>query len=493
MKWIILFLLIITGTLAYPEIFREWVEDEDDFKIGDFKIRPKYVESGALIDIDGTYLNVPDGECRMLRPLKICLNATRKTLDGEVVPDTIHSDDVEHEMLIVVQGLLADITISKEIGKTTLLINEETDVIVNLINNDLGEATQIVFEDEYPDEVKVIEGKGCYVEDNMVFWNGRLGKGESKLCKYSLLALEEKKFSAKAEIEYFNGVEEEDKSVKHTIMIKDYPIKIELDSSKNRLVAGEETVLDMFLTNDEKSEILIRRLEFFPSNGFEVLGSDELDDDNTWRGNIEKGLNISVVLKAVRTGAHALNTSVLYTIEGVEQEVVESEKFTVSPDVKVELTDNIIDFKIGEEPTVLLEITNLQERIYDLHAVVVSDAAALNDDIWVDDIGRNNAYKIINKKLAGLETGTYSVNATITYKNQFGEVFREEAVKTFDVAGAKKTQPAGNTETQTEDALPEPPRFDMGNTNSKSSGIVIIAGTILAAMLLLYLRYRVRD
>jgi len=227
-------LILATGNCIAESVYSDWIEEGDKVKLGDYKLEVVWTSDSAYFSDDGYTLDVPLGQCRSKDPFEICFDETRLTKDGEVVPDTINDPLAVTEMYIRVDSEPAIIEFTRTIAKTDLVIGEETKVEVIMENLGMMDATEVEFEDDFPDDFKVSEVSGCTLDDNEVTWNGIIRMGAEIKCEYTLTGIDSKSFSSRAELSYYNGMDDEKETDSQGLEVKDLPWKLRLTQTDPR-------------------------------------------------------------------------------------------------------------------------------------------------------------------------------------------------------------------------------------------------------------------
>jgi len=489
---------ILAGHSFANPIFNEWIESGDDFKAGDYKLQVMWTDDSAYLTGDGYNLDVPLEDCRSYAPFKVCFNDTRLVKDGEVVPDTINDPNVDTEMYLYVYAIIADVKLKRTIGETDLAINEETDVKVVMTNNGSLDATEVEFEDSYPDAIQVSDVEGCTLDDNTVKWTGILRKNAEVKCEYLLTAMEKKSFSSTAEIEYYNGIDDEKLSDKQSFSISDLALEISIDANRSKLISADMALVDVVLTNEANSIIENAAVKFDLPKGLKIIDVGILNPDLSWSGDIEDTLNITFEVQAVRTGDQILSLSIDYEIEGIEQTVSDKKTFKIESDVTAELTNNIEDLRIGEDGKFEITIFNPGSTIYNIVARSSSDAF---EDVLMrkDKIGLRNSFTVLDENIKFDEPGTHIINLSVTYENDLGEKFNIKDSYEFTISTKVNKQPKqSDTQTPTEededvaDVIEEKISM-LPEDKTKRGGIIIIAAVIASALLLIFIKYKVSN
>ncbi len=530
MSVICILFIISLAVLAYAEedaqkpqkIFDDYVKSGDSFKAGKIKFETLWVDPSMLITFEGNSLNVPLGECRYLSPFNICLNKTRQLLNGEVLPAPIHSEDVETEMLVQVYAKLASLELTRDFGKQKLLIDEETTVRVEIKNTGLADATDVVFEDDYPSAVEVKKASGCDIDNNKVVWTGTLRKGNGFKCEYTIKAVKDKSFTSTASLEYYNGIDKKKVSDTAKLVILEKVIKPAIDLSATRLTIGDMLSILINLSNNYNETININKMAVSLPGSLKILDRGGLSDSNTWKGSISAGESQVFMLKAqaVRTGEYKVSLYAEYLASGVRQNASEQSRFKTSSNLDVEIAPNLDDqLKVGQEGSFMIKLINpSQEKpLLDLEANISSDLPGFkNTSVEKDQLGRNNELVVLDTRYTPEQAGNYYLNISVSYRSEFREKFVKTSswpvkvstkgssqgesgpVNSTDEQGsnAPESQKAGNKSWLSSIKLPRlslPSLSQFGTDEGRTAGLVMIGIVIIMGLMLLYLKHRIHS
>jgi len=502
---LLLFILGISFVHAEKtELYDKWTESDDSFKVGDYKLEPTWTENTLILRINDQTFSLSEGFCVKSKPLEVCYNDTQILKDGKVVPDTIHDSDVDHEMRLIVYGYLAELDIDRTYEKTTILIGEYSDVDVEISNIGEADAIDIEYIETYPETVVVSKVIGCTLDENEISWSGIIRKEGKHECGYRITAIEEDSFTSKASVDYFNDVEDEKESVSTRITIPEPFLDILMDPDKTSLAPGDTTDVLINLTNNEKSTLKVENLRLNLPSGLELVNKDILSSTNTWSGLINHYQEIMIVIKAIKSGKHELTLTADYNYDDTDQSQTKEVDFKVKSDLDIEILENILDLKVNKSSPIRIDLFNPSPKpMYKIRYEITSDLPGFEKmKSSIETLGRNNNHNILNKYFIVKETGEHDINISVKYENEFSEIFSKEFIEKIRItetgsisdSNPRTSGPATTQKTETDEMKDIPDtHIQTGDVDSKRSGLFLLGGVIISALLLLYVRHVIRS
>jgi len=506
MRFIYFLIFFITACSATAQLFDDWVEEGDDFKAGDVKIDVSWTGQSAFLESELGSKDVPLGECRNLPPINICFDDTRLTLDGDVVPDNINSQDTKTELHLIVTSKLGDLEINRDIADRTILIGQKVDIKLTIENIGEGTASEIEFSDDFPSSVEVRKLSGCTLEDNEVTWTGLLRSGAKTICEYEVLGVKDKRFSSVAQAEYYNGIEDEKARDSQSVEILDYVLEIWTDAKTAKIQASDEVKATINAFSHYEQPIEVNRLQLHVPPGLRVTDRGDFNAQMYWKGTIEPEANLTfnITLLAFRTGEHVLNLSADYKTENVRQAVDSTKKFRIQPDVETQLDWNTVSAKLNQPFTLKAELLNTGDKpIYNVGAVGSTDMPGLTlPPTSIQTLGVRNNYYLLDLEHVPDTAGSFYIRLNVTYRNSQGEEFQKQLSQTVNVGGTPASTnsdtgtQASNTDSQagqTDELWNfQMPDLDLSGENTKSGGLYIIIFVLIAASFFVWLRFKVK-
>jgi hypothetical protein len=506
---ICLFLLINTVSAEKTLLFDDWVEPEKSIRLGDFKIKPYYTTNdNVLFKADEFTVAVEKESCLTQSPFQLCFNKTRLTINGEVVPDEIHSSEVETELEIQIYGILGELEITREFENNFILQNEKVEVNVIIENIGDADATNIEYSEKYPDSFQIINAENCFIEDeDTIIWTGSLKKEKIHKCSYSLIGLEEKTHTSKATVEYYNGIEEEKIYDSQKLTIPKPYLEVEYDLTKSKLIPGDIIFSNITVINNHDSNIEIENLLVKIPKGFSLIKSDILSSNNEWKGTIIEEQSIYLELQAIKTGTLIIETIVDYSVNDNMLNVIKEKKIKVENDLTIDVIENIADMAYNKSNPVMIKISNPNKKILNNVRTEINSNLKNFEKIVMtkDTLGKNNNYLVFDNEIIPKENGEFYFNISIEYKNEFNEKFTYEINKSFEVSNSviitKETQELEtnynqeNISEQTNATITKKmlPTLDFSGESNKSKGTLILAIVFSIGFIFFLIRYITRS
>jgi hypothetical protein len=489
---------------AEVELYHKWVRSDSTIKIGDTRLIAKWNDPVLLMTIGTGYLSLEKGSCGSVEPLRVCFNSTRLIKDGVVMPDDIHSSDVIVEMDITVYGLIADVNLSQSFEKRTLVIGESTEVTVRFANTGATDATAVRFSEEYPAAFSVTDVDGCSQSGTTISWNGTMHREQQETCTYLLRALTDKRYNAKAEVRYFNGVEDKAVTNVQLIEVLKSPLAVAWKVNASKILIGDNFTVNVSITNTHNETIVIDAVE---------LTSTGMTNNRVltlFHGELAAGESSNATLSfiAARSGEQNLSLRGRYLANDVPQTLEAARKILVSSDLSVEILSSISTLPLGKPAKLSVQLIN-PSTIRELGTVsgtVTSNLPGFeNKTSSVEQLARKNGMTLLDQMYTPQVLGQYFLNISVTYESAFGEVFRKVDVRKVTVIGAVAGNELPSTdvssEPNTSNQEPEKPHMQIKLPTSevvtedqtRVGGVIIIGGVLVSAALLIYLKFKVRS
>ena len=515
--WAICLLLMLTLAPALgadegqerEEVFSGWLDAEDEFEVGDTDFSIMYANADLFCEFEGKTLTIPEGECRKEQPFEICFLETRKMKDGEEVPDDIHDKDTDTQVKLEVFAYSADLSVLRVFEKTSILPGEYITVKVYINNSGMIKATGISYEEELPNSVAAYQ-KSCSVKDNTITWKGELFSDRFYTCEYVLHGLESDEFESKAEAVYWNGYEEKKAVHEKDIEVREEALMATFELADSRIGLGEQTGCVINLTNTYEEEIDVKKVSLVVPVGVNLISSDGFSLGLSWSGKLapEGSKVLEAGLQGIATGEHKLRLMGDYTVSGLRANLSLSEELEIESDIGLDIEHEVPEkMVLGKSYRLKITMANpsKDERLFDLVARAVADLPGFSQKLEDrETIGKNNRFTLIDEDYTPKKDGIFRINITARYESRFGQRFEEEmTIKTTVVpemeAVDEPAQEEAGDETVEEEAEPKkklnirmPTLPSVEDKGARFSGLVLVIATVFLALLLIYLKHKVR-
>jgi len=250
--------------------------------------------------------------------------------------------------------------------------------------------------------------------------------------------------------------------------------------------------LDIQIENIDDTVVDVKKLKVQIPVGLKILDKGELAADMTWKGDISDMQNFTLILQGYRTGAHVITVDIEFEQEGFVQSISDKKTVTVKQDVFADLVENLDD----KEDLFTAEVYSDIAPVYNIDAEIISD---LFSTIMLrkDRIGVKNIFQILDYDPSEAPPGIHYVNITVIYENEIGEKFYLEKSHEFTVKEARAKKQIKEEEVPENVEGPEQEQniveSFMPKDQEQRSGIIIISAVVGVALLLLFLKYKVRS
>lgn len=412
---------LYTGTVQDGQIV-----DVDDFEF-EFKVAS---EGGVLIRYNGQGIIVMEGDCKYKDNLHFCVGDISWAYRNLTVWKDIYQADID---ISIVKGALG---ITRNIEKTELLIDDTSKIEVFLENTGNREIQNVIYTDSYPDSFRITDIEGCSLKDNGVGWEGNIPAKVIESCSYTLVGLKADEYDSKAEASYFDGVSIQNiYSDEVEIEVKNYSLEVKTYLNKDKLEIGNFVNLTISLENineDEKISIWSFKIDV-PSN-LKILKNKGLTKDRqtlSWRGDLEseEAKNFSIDMLAERAGNITIYIQEDYKDVKFRREFLDFINLNVYCDcllIRHKISDKIV---AGEETDFKVYIFNpsYENKFNDIKVDVftnIPNAEEISKTYPVLDKRQDIIF--FNDKIKVPEEGFYYYNASINYKSDFGQYFKNK-------------------------------------------------------------------
>jgi hypothetical protein len=392
----------------------------------------------------GSYFFVPEGSCKTIVNIEFCF--------GNSIFDT---DFDKFKANISAYKVVPEITISRAIDKSTLVIGEEAEISVNVTNGIGIPARNFELVDSFAaDEFELgIVGGDCSKEGNNAVYRGILSENKGISCHYDIKALKEVERSAKAKVSYFDGVETKyvfsspiDFDVSQAFAINTY-----FNESGKKVFEGEDVIFFINMTNNRDDENIedivlniylpsglkydssIMLLRFYNGTGNATIQSQKVSRINDqllqFRGELEKNQSKLIMLRlnAVKGGISDIFIDAEYLLD--EGKFFTEKKDSLEVEHK-EITlftsfNDLDSFDAGEQKLIKIGVSNPSEKIA-LKNINVTISTNISDikGGFLDVLNKTSVAYITNQniEMPYVDRDTsYPFDVIVNYDTEYGE------------------------------------------------------------------------
>lgn len=441
--------LLLIPTAIAGEIFDGEVKDNEYFTVEGVKHIARYyggsVKKLSLKVHAGTELEktslIELKDCKAIYTWTYCFDGVDDLTDDET-GDAVSVSNIR----IVESGPSLDI--DRSFSSVDPAINEDVEVDVIITNNGNERASNFLYKDKYPAEVKISSAALDSI-NNQISWSNSLNPGETASFSYKLKFEDFIEHTSQAEVTYyFNNKVNKDLSDEETFTVRK-PYSITHSFSTLAPAEGEEVTYIINISNNDSSTTLdITDLKINLPSHFAVtkkdLGFERKVNAYEYNGQVSAGNTVTLELKfkSVTKGIHDVSTDVDCSLGNLRFEETNSEDIRVGiSNIVPEITITPESTKSGKEIEIEAKITN--EGTYTIDMIrldLISDILEVRGwrTIELDDGETYYAYnKILNAPSVDEET-EYYITLSGSYQNDAGKTFEYEETKTFTVQPGEK-------------------------------------------------------
>ncbi|MFH1133605.1 MAG: hypothetical protein V1735_03880 [Nanoarchaeota archaeon] len=199
MKRLLLLLLLLAPAPALADtlVYSGWILNGDDLTINRdvFTILFSTTTKIYAQQLD-TFLSVQNGSCGTTDHAMICLDTT-----------TYDTTAKRYKALVRAYALMPSISVTRSIDKTTIPLKDTALVTTTISNTGSNVADNGYFLDDFGDDFVVTEIDMGTAEGGKAYWEGALGKDQSRTITYRIQPQQATERSFKASYSYFDGFE----------------------------------------------------------------------------------------------------------------------------------------------------------------------------------------------------------------------------------------------------------------------------------------------
>ena len=396
---------------------------------------------------------VKNDSCETTENYELCV-----TNSGFWYHNTTLDDDIYKASIKIYSLLLetTEIELTRTVETTEFLIGEQTKIMVTLKNTGNVEATNIIYSDPIPNSFAITQISDCVAYANSthrtIKWEGNLKESTEKNFYYRIKALQNITFKSQASISYNNGVEQVQSNSKTSIItVPDYQLNMILTLDKDELKLGQETNLNINLTNiNNDNSITITSFKIMIPEGLDISTPPKyLTQDYkelSWKGNLDKGETklFNIKLKSKYIGNHTLKPKASFIINNIREEVEKSISLNIyekTLSIDSEVSKEVLS---SEKSHISVEIKNPSQTysFKDIDILIESDLPNfIKITEKIGDLKPLESKKIDNIYFTAPEVEdkkNYSINLSIIYKSEYNQILEANQEKILTVIGRKE-------------------------------------------------------
>ena len=431
--FIFISLLIIGAVQAkVTETVKEkWFDSGDTLTLLDRDITVYFNDNESVsVVVDGAAIKISSGLSKEIDNLIITYDESKyKDFDLE-------NFKIIYELHLKFDAIIANVSLTRNVPKTDLFVGQY--ITINSVFQNQGDLTaaDVLFEDDFSSDFQIKKvDYPCLEEDNKIYWEGTLKKGQRKECSYIIKAIDKGSQNSLAKVKFFNGVNKKTiSSEAKAFTIIDSVLDIKAKLSDSSLLIGENTTINVTLTNTKSNETIeIKQFKIEIPKGFRVLDkSKELKTDYSYLGTLNKGEQKSFYITGIaeRTGAHYFNADVSYIYKGFPAENSASKSLKVESglELNVMVTPDNINVDLGDSAIykIIYENMNSLDTIYNIKTDIISELSYEYEEKITDELQIKHSASSPNVIFNTLKPGSYNVLFNTTYQTQRNFLMTEQ-------------------------------------------------------------------
>jgi len=177
------------------------------------------------------------GECDTLFDMKICLKNV--TYDFDVSANLADMNITSYD---------ADIDIDRSLKNSNLYVGVENSVMVKIKNEGIHDASDVNYEERFPENFKILDCENCVIDGNAVIFDKDIKKGGEDSFEYSFKILNGESYVSTGKMNYV-AVEDKELYSEGLAFNPKTPFDIDIDYGEDDIKLGEETSLKFTFTN----------------------------------------------------------------------------------------------------------------------------------------------------------------------------------------------------------------------------------------------------
>jgi hypothetical protein len=416
---------------------------------------------------------IKNDSCELIEYYDICVKEAGFWFHNATIDQDFYQADVE---IFKTMGNRAELTLTREIADTDLLIGEYTPVNVRIKNEGKAQASGIVYSDLVPSAFTINNMYGCIVEAinssyKAIKWKGNINPGKEVSCSYNLYAQDEIVFKSTALLQYDNGVEiQQISSNEQTISIREHQLKISYNVTPEKIGINEQFVLSINLTNiNEDYEAKIISFNILIPPYLEIIDYDNRLAKTGKQLNLEyklKPLNsiaFDIMLKAEYTQNYTIRPKAVFSTNNINDQNERVINIEVTGSILVLNTMLSSSIESGNNSNIKIELLNpsTTESLNSIWVNIWSNIPNFQEitrefevlppsrSLWIDDV--------LFTAPSLEDNTTYSLNITVLYTSDYGQKFHIEENKNVTIVGkvsnAKETAVTEMEDSDKQDAV----------------------------------------
>ena len=444
--------VVVYGSTTETKIYDQWHHSGDYFEIGEdlYHIRLYPDDFSKILlqkNTDGYTIN--EGRCKEELRYKYCFAEASNDSDKKSMN---YYGVIEPGIKIIIYELpdnTPHISISRTASKTSMELNEETTVVVNISNDGRQTAQNLSYEEFIPVDFKIVKSDMIRI-GNILQFNTVIGANSYRTCYFTIKPLTYTKHSFQGNATYiFEGVEY---NVTSSVTKIEAPKPYTLTESLSPTSTNIDTLASYKITikNTEKDDTLridnlyfkvARDLKIYFSFGMSKISPTEY----TYSGEIgpEETEIFEIRAKGFHTGAYELTGSLDAFINDHYFNDTFGKNLTLEVDkINAKISPNFETLRAGEPVKIRVYMDNNDDdnSYYAINATMTSEL--FSENIFLEKMRPSEEKQVFVKDY---NTPLFSTQKDIpitlngTFISQSGERFNFSTQRTISLTPANQS------------------------------------------------------
>jgi len=431
----IIFLLILMPNAfsIYEELIYSGTVDSGDAveienNLFEFNIDPVSSKVSVQINISGMIIS--SGECKVKDNFDICIINISFSYKNLTDYRDVYKADVK------IYQIKSKIDVTHTIGKSNILIGEETTGELTIENTADVAAEDVLATIKLPSSILATDLEGCKKTFDSIVFNEDIHPTQIKKCTYKILGLVGGDFELAANVTYFNGIEKVSATA-NTIdgEVYNHSLKISSKLNESKFNIGKKLNLTINVENiNDEYDLTVTTFKIkIPQDLLLIKKPKDTIRNNrvlSWSGSLaaNNNKNFLIQLQAKRTGNHSVTAEASYKVSKFLRSAKSKSIVEVYCDCPYILYDLSEQITLPEQKTGLRAFIVNPGKTQDFKNVKINYNTNIPDipdfSVTHTDIKPLQSIKIFSSPFIGPNADEiYHFNITATYESENGQIF----------------------------------------------------------------------
>lgn len=384
------------------------------------------------------------GECKEVNYVNYCLKNVTYDLETDKYEADMNMTKIEAEIEVT------------RTTPSTIIIADEYAMDVSLKNKGNSKAKNLIYEEYFPNSIKITNCDSCKIEANKIIYSGEILPDNTNQFSYNYIPLSDEQHTFNAKITYLSESENEIFTSPTTISPKQ-PFSVEFQYENSKPVIGEETQLVILVKNLYTTQVNVDNLLISVPSNLEILGLASgkivslgefiLDGETTYYNvNITKTLSNGSVVNETQTKKDKSNTKEFrfkITRKNSEPSIISLDAYYTrneemasylgvkniigSKDITASVNNNLAkEYDEGSAEQIYIQLLNPYEKMKLFNISIIVNSNLFDEKkYFTDSIKEGFSKKLFNEYL-NFPKINKTLISDLTYNITFYDEFKNE-------------------------------------------------------------------